>query len=84
MDKKTALFKLGRKQWSQSDIDKFMESTRQSVQRTIDDVLGVSVEEMKPKNILREGEIIETTDDGDLILLYCGEKFTVSIDHPEL
>jgi hypothetical protein len=60
MDKKTALFKLGRKQWSQS------------------------VEEMKPKNILREGEIIETTDDGDLILLYCGEKFTVSIDHPEL
>jgi len=72
------------KPWSQKDIDEFMESAKQSVQRAKDELQGVGVEEMKPADILNEGKIINTTDEGDLVVMYRGEKFTVSIDHPEL
>lgn len=45
---------------------------------------GTPVREMKPKEILTNGEIRSTTDDGDLIVRYKGESFSVTIDHPEL
>ena len=70
--------------WSQEDIDEFMDFVKQSMQRATDEIRGASVEEMKPADILNDGRIIGTTDEGDLVVMYRGEKFTVSIDHPEL
>jgi len=70
--------------WSQEDIDEFMDSVKQGVQRATDEIRGASVGEMKPADILNDGRIIDTTDEGELVVMYRGEKFTVSIDHPEL
>jgi hypothetical protein len=61
-----------------------MDSVKQGMQRATDEIRGASVEEMKPADILNDGRIIDTTDEGDLVVMYRGEKFTVSIDHPEL
>jgi len=80
------MFNLGdnEKPWSESDIDEFLDSVEQSMQRATDEIRGASVEEMKPEDILNDGRIIDTTDDGELVVMYRGEKFTVTIDHPEL
>lgn len=79
-------FELGREDdpWTEEDIKEFMESFKHGAQRATDEIRGASVEEMKPADILNEGKIISTTDEGDLVVMYRGEKFTVSIDHPEL
>lgn len=45
---------------------------------------GTPVHKMKPKEILENGDIRSTTDDGNLIVRYKGETFTVTIEHPEL
>jgi len=72
------------KTWTQEDIDEFMDSVTHGVQRAKDEISGASVREMKPEDILNDGKILTTTDEGDLVVMYRGEKFTVSIDHPEL
>lgn len=39
-------------------------------------------QEVKPKNVLREGEIKGCTSDGTFVLEYAGHDFEVTIDHP--
>lgn len=83
---KDLIYRLGTRDepWDEEDVDDFMDSVKQSVQRATDEIRGASVEEMRAADIISEGRIIDTTGDDELIVMYRGEKFTVTIDHPEL
>jgi hypothetical protein len=79
------MFNLGKKEkpWQQEDIDEFFESVKQEVQKATDEAMGRAVEDMDVSDILSDGRVINI-DGYEIELLYRGEKFTVTIDHPEL
>lgn len=79
------MFNLGKKEkpWQQEDIDEFFESLKQEVQNATDEAMGRTVEDMDVSDILSDGRVIDI-DGYEIELLYRGEKFTVTIDHPEL
>jgi hypothetical protein len=81
-----SLFKYGGRDepWTEEDIVEVMDSAKQIIQRATDEISGTDVSEMELSNILNDGRIIDTTDNGSLVVMYRGEKFTVTIDHPEL
>jgi len=70
--------------WDEDDIDEFVNSMKQSAQKASDELHGRGVKDMRPSDILTDGMIIGESGENEFIVSYRGEKFTVSVDHPEL
>jgi len=70
--------------WDEDEIEQYMNSAKNGMQLATDEALGKSAADMKSENILSDVNITGTTDSGELIVIYRGREFTLTIDHPEL